>query len=231
MSTVGIVGGIAPESTIQYYRLLIEAYRDQTRDGHYPSIVINSIDMTRMLGLIGANQLEGVTSYLLGEIARLEQAGAAVCLLASNTPHIVFDELRRQASVPLLSIVEAARDAAQALGLKRVGLFGTRFTMTGHFYSEGFRRAGMTVIAPTAEEQAYIHDTYMSELVHGVFRAEPRERMLGIASEMRIRDRIDGLILGGTELPLLLGDVEETTLPWLDTTKIHVAEAVKWLLR
>src|SRR5262245_38142504 len=231
MSTVGIVGGIAPESTIQYYRLMIESYRNQVRDDRYPSIVINSIDMTQMLQMIGAGQLAEVTSYLLGEIGRLERAGADVCLLASNTPHVVFDDLRRAASVPLISIVEATRDEARSLGLRRLGLFGTRFTMTGRVYPDAFSSAGMMVCVPNAEEQTYIHDTYMGELVRGVFRSETRDRVMTIARAMQTREGIDGLILGGTELPLLLGDVEDATMPLLDTTKIHVAEAVKWLVR
>ena len=230
MSTVGIVGGIAPESTIQYYRLLIESYRNQMQDGRYPSIVINSIDMTRMLDLIAADRLDEVTAYLLAEIDRLDRAGADVCLLASNTPHLVFDELRRQASVPLISIVEAACDAACSLGLTRAGLFGTRFTMTGHFYADVFSRAGMTVCVPNAEEQTYIHDIYMGELVRGVFHPETRDRVMTIARTMQQRDGIDGLILGGTELPFLLGGVEDAPMPLLDTTKIHVEEAVKWLV-
>jgi aspartate racemase len=231
MSTVGIIGGIAPESTIQYYRLMIESYRNQMQEDRYPSIVINSIDMTRMLDMIGAGQLAQVTSYLLGEIRRLERAGADVCLLASNTPHVVFDELRRDASVPLISIVEAARDEARSLGLRRLGLFGTRFTMTGRVYPEAFSSAGMMVCVPSAEEQTYIHDAYMGELVRGVFRSETRDRVMTIARAMQTREGIDGLILGGTELPLLLGDVQDATMPLLDTTKIHVAEAVKWLVR
>lgn len=231
MGTVGIIGGIAPESTIQYYRLLIESYRDQLQDDRYPSIVINSIDMTRMLELIGAGEFAQVTSYLLDELRRLARAGADVCLLASNTPHIVFDDLRRAASVPLISIVEAASNATCSLGLRRVGLFGTRFTMTGRFYPEVFWRAGITVCVPNAEEQAYIHNVYMGELVHGTFRSETRDRIMAVARAMQIRDAIDGLILGGTELPLLFGDVEDGTIAMVDTTKAHVAEAVRWLVR
>jgi aspartate racemase len=193
--------------------------------------VINSIDMTRMLDLIGAGELAEVTSYLLDEIGRLERAGADVCLLASNTPHVVFDDLRRQASVPLISIVEATCDAAHSLGLRRVGLFGTRFTMAGRFYSDIFARAGISVCAPTDEEQIYIHDIYMGELVRGVFRPQTREQVMSIAGSMQRRDGIDALILGGTELPLLLGGVDDAPLTILDTTRIHVANAVEWLVR
>src|SRR5262249_55200924 len=143
---------------------------------------------------------------------------------------VVFDELRRQASVPLISIVEATRDAARSLGLTRVGLFGTGLTMTGRFYAEAFTRAGMTICVPNEEEQTYIHDIYMGELVRRVCRPETRDRVMASGRTMRTRDGIDGLSLGGTELPLLVGAVEEAPMPLLDTTKIHVAEAVKWLV-
>ncbi len=127
MKTLGIVGGTAPDSTIEYYRLIVASYRDRVRDGSYPSLLINSIDLKKMLDLIGADRLADVTRFLLGELGKLARAGAEFGLLASNTPHIVFDDLARQSPIPLISIVEAACDAAQALGLKRVGLIGTRY--------------------------------------------------------------------------------------------------------
>ena len=136
MKTLGIVGGIAPESTIDYYRRIIALYRERTRDGSYPPIVITSIDMKRMLDLIDAGKLPEVTEYLLIEILRLAKAGADVGMLASSTPHLVFDDLRRRSPIPLVSIVEAACDAARSLGIGRVGLFGTRFTMQARFYPE-----------------------------------------------------------------------------------------------
>src|SRR4030042_5490806 len=107
MKTVGIIGGIGPESTIEYYRLIIASYREQKRDGSYPSIIINSIDMKKMLDLIAANELAGVTEYLLGEMKKLALAGADLGLLASNTPHIFFADIQRQSPIPLVSIVEA----------------------------------------------------------------------------------------------------------------------------
>jgi aspartate racemase len=164
MKTVGIIGGIGPESTVEYYRLITAAYREQKRDGSYPSILINSIDLKKMLDLIGANELVEVTEYLVGEVQKLARAGADFGLLASNTPHIVFDDIRRQSPIPLVSIVEAACEAAHALGLKRVGLFGTRFTMQGRFYPDVFSQKGITVAVPEPDEQAYIHDKYLSEV-------------------------------------------------------------------
>jgi aspartate racemase len=230
MKTVGIVGGIAPESTMEYYRLIIASYREKKRDGSYPPILINSIDMKKMLDLIAAKELAEVTEYLLGEVRKLAQAGADFGLLASNTPHLVFEDLRRQSPIPLLSIVEAACEAAQALKLKKVGLFGTRFTMQGGFYAEVFTRLGIEIILPSIDDQNYIHEKYMGELVNGVFLAETRERLLTIANHLKERNGIQALILGGTELPLILREDFARGIPFLDTTKIHVERAVALML-
>jgi aspartate racemase len=230
MKTVGIIGGVAPESTIEYYRLLIALYREKKRDGSYPPIFINSIDMKKMLDFITAKDLAGVTEYLLGEVKKLEKAGADFGLMASNTPHIVFEDIRRQSPIPLISIVEAACEAAHASGLKKVGLFGTRFTMQGRFYPEVFSRQGIALIAPGSEDQEYIHEKYMSELVNGVFLAETRARLLTIVERMKEREGIQGLILGGTELPLVLRDASDRGIPFLDTTRIHVERVIAKML-
>jgi len=230
MKTVGIIGGVAPESTIEYYRLIIASYREKTRDGSYPPIIINSIDMKKMLDFITAKDLLGVTEYLVGEVKKLEQARADFGLLASNTPHLVFEDIRRQVPIPLISIVEAACEATHALKLRKVGLLGTRFTMQGGFYPEVFSRQGVVLIVPASEEQEYIHEKYMKELVNGVFLAETRERLLAIVERMKERDGIQGLILGGTELPLILREASYKGIPFLDTTRIHVERVIAYML-
>jgi aspartate racemase len=230
MKIAGIIGGIGPESTIEYYRLIIQLYRQQKPDGSYPQIIINSIDMKKMLDLIEANALTDVAAYLLEEIRKLARAGADFGLMASNAPHVVFDALLTQSPIPLISIVEVTCRAAKKKGLKRVGLFGTRFTMQGRFYSNVLDKAGITLILPASEEQAYIHDKYMNELVNGVFLPETREGLLSIVYRLRDEERIDGLILGGTELPLIMRDAGDQGIPFLDTTKLHVESVVSTLL-
>jgi aspartate racemase len=166
----------------------------------------------------------------VGELERLARAGVDFGVIAANTPHIVFDELQKRSSIPLLSIVEATRDEARARGLKKVGLFGTRFTMQGQFYTDVFLRAGIQIIVPNEEEQAYIHEKYLGELLHDIFSSETREGLLAIVDRLRERDDIEGLILGGTELPLILGDASHNGVPFLDTTRIHVDRIVGELL-
>ncbi len=135
MKIPGIIGGIGPESTIEYYfgRYHRGVPRARTGDGSYPALVVNSIDMQKMFGLIGANDLAGVTAYLLAELHRLARAGADFGVFASNTPHIVFPALQAQSPIPLISIVEVTCRAASLSGLKRLGLFGAKFTMAGRF--------------------------------------------------------------------------------------------------
>lgn len=230
MKTLGIVGGIAPESTVDYYRQIVALYRARRSDGGYPHILINSIDLKRMLDLIGAGNLPEVTEYLLAEVVRLATAGADFGLFASNTPHLVFDDIRQRSPIPLVSIVEASCEAALALGLRKVGLLGTRFTMQGGFYPKVFSAHRIEVVVPRPDEQDYVHDRYMDELVHGVYRAETRGQLLTIVERLRNQEGIQGLILGGTELPLLLRDGPQPGIPLLDTTKIHVKRAVAELL-
>jgi aspartate racemase len=230
LKTAGILGGIGPESTIEYYRFIIDAYRNRTGNASYPSIIINSINMTRMLGSIATGRLDETAEYLLHEMNRIVAAGADFAVLASNTPHIVFDKLRQHTRIPLISIVEAACRAASAAGLHKIGLFGTRFTMQGGFYQTIFNKAGIELVVPSAEEQEYMHEKYMNELVKGILLNETRARMVQIAAAMKKEHEIQALILGGTELPLILRDTQEIGIPMLDTTKIHVTEIVDAIL-
>ena len=230
MKLIGIIGGIGPESTIDYYRLFISIYRERRPGGGYPAVVINSIDLSRALNLVGSNDLAGLAAYMLEEIHRLARAGATHGLLSSNTPHIVFDEIRRGSPIPLISIVETACREAIARKLKRLGLFGTRFTMQGGFYQKVFAGEGIEIRVPEPADQEFIHDTYLNELVNGVVRAETRERYIAIARKMKEQQGIEALILGGTELPLLLRDAIDIGMTLLDTARLHVEAAVSELL-
>jgi len=223
---IGIIGGIGPESTIDYYRLFVSIYREHRPEGGYPPLLINSIDLARVLKLVSSGDLEGLAAYVLEEIHRLARAGATHGLLSSNTPHIVFDEVESVSPIPLISIVETACGAAAGRKHTRVGLFGTRFTMQGGFYQKVFAREGIEVVLPAPGDQEFIHDTYLNELVNGIFRAETRERYATIARQMKAEKRIEALILGGTELPLLLRDAIGIGVTLLDASRLHVERAV-----
>ena len=226
MKTLGVIGGIAPASTIEYYRMLVATYQARRPDGSNPPVIINSIDMQTMLRLIAADALDEVISYLAAEIEKLARAGAELGLLASNTPHVVFDRLARVSRIPLISIVEATFAAAKALGLTRVGLIGTRFTMQSLAYPSVFTPRGITLVVPDAADQEYVHGKYMNELVRGQYLPETRAGLLAVVDRLRNQQAIDGVVLGGTELPLILRDVEGAGIPFLDTGRIHVEAAV-----
>lgn len=222
MKTIGIVGGTGPESTIDYYRLLVAGYRERTRDDSYPPIIINSVDLKAALDMLYANDLAALTEFMSRGVEVLHRAGAHFGFLAANTAHIVFDEVARRSPIPLVSIVEATRAEAKAAGLKKLGLLGTRFTMQGRFYPEVFSREGIALVTPTSEEQDWIHEKYFSELVPGIFLDPTREAFVTLIERMKGRDAIEGLVLAGTELPLLLRGASLAGLEVLDTAQIHV---------
>ena len=228
MELAGIIGGIAPESTVDYYRRIVAQYGERAGDGSQPPVLIDSIDLQRMLRL-AATDLPGLADYLVAELERLARAGATFAALASNTPHVVFDELSRRSPVPLVSIVKATCEAARAMGLRRVGILGTRFTMEGRFYPDVFARAGVTIVAPPDDDRALVHARYMDELVKGVFRDETRAELAGVVTRLRERDAVEAVLLAGTELPLLLREAR-AAVRLLDTTRIHVDAIVDRLL-
>ncbi|HTA22596.1 MAG TPA: amino acid racemase [Terriglobales bacterium] len=230
MKTVGIIGGIGPESTIDYYRAILAAYSERRTDRSNPSIIINSIDLDRLRDMFESNRHQAIVDYLTVELRRLAAAGADFGVISANTPHLVFDELREQSPIPLISIVEAACDAAKVMGLTKLGLLGTRFTMQGRFYPDVFSRENIQLVSPEPDEQAYIHEKYFAELVKGIFLPETRQKLLDIIHRMQERNGIGGVILAGTELPLILRGTTKPGVPFLDTTQIHVQAIVKELL-
>lgn len=229
MKTLGIIGGIGPESTIEYYRAVIAAYRDRRKDGEYPFVIINSINLKPMLDLMARNELATVADLLIAEIGRLVRARADFGLLASNTPHIVFDQVQQRSPIRLLSIVQAACDAAKTLGVRKIGLFGSGYTMRARFYPDLFAGEGIEVVLPNAGEQAFIHEKYMGELLNNIFLPDTRDRLYAIVEAMKQRDGIEALILGGTELPLILRNPGSTGIAFLDTTQIHARAAAQML--
>ena len=230
MKTLGIIGGLGPESTVDYYQRLIALYRERTGHGHYPEFVVISVDLRKGLDFMDAGDLSGMTDFLLDAISKLARAGADFGIISANTPHIVFDEVASRSPIPLISIVEATCDAAKAQNLKRLALFGTRYTMQADFYPRVFAREAIALLVPGPHDQDYIHDKYFSELVPGKFLPETRAGLLAIVDRMKRTNDIDAVILAGTELPLILRDVDRNGIPFLDTTKIHCEAAVAQML-
>jgi len=227
MTRLGLVGGLGPESTIDYYRRIVDGWK-AAEPGTSPSMVIDSLDVRRALDLV-ASDLGALTDYLLESIQRLTDAGADFVAISANTPHLVFDTLVARARVPMLSIVETCADEASRRGLRRLLLLGTAFTMNAHFYPEVLGRRGIQVIVPSEDERRWIHACYVGELLHGEFHDDTRRELVAIVERLYQQERIDGVILGGTELPLLLQRTEVAGLPALDSTALHVAAIVERL--
>jgi aspartate racemase len=202
-----MIGGLGPESTIDYYRSIIARYRARRPDGGYPHLVINSLDVDKGITMLDAGRLGELADYLANGLELLVRAGA-----------------------DLGFIVRATSDCARALGLKKVGLFGTGFTMRANFYPEEFQRAGIALVLPKDSEREFVHRKYIGELLKNQFLPETRTDILRIAHRMKAEDGVEALILAGTELPLLLRDSGDTGIEFLDTTVIHVEAIVDALL-
>ena len=226
MAILGIVGGIAPPSTVAYYRACLEAYRRET--GRSLRVVIDSVDSQAYFALLERNDLVAIRRVLLEELSRLRDAGAAIAIVGSNTGHIQFDELVASSPLPLVGIVDPV---AEALGeRRRAGLFATSFTVRNDVYQSALARRGITCLVPPDEDQARIQAIYFGELVDGIFRDESRTELLGIAERLRAAQGVEAIILGGTELPLLLTESEVDGLAFVDSGRLHAEAAVRRLI-
>jgi aspartate racemase len=231
MRTAGMIGGLGPESTIDYYRSILARCRARTGYQGNPHVLINSLDADKVIAMLDAGQLYDLADYIAAGLDQLIHAGADFAFIAANTPHLVFDEVQRRFPIPLLSIVTAASNHAKALGLKHVGLFGTGFTMRASFYPQEFQRVGIGLVVPKESEREYIHKKYVGELLKNQFLPETRTEILHIANRMKAEDGVEAIVLAGTELPLLLRDSDISGIEFLDTTMIHVDAIVDELLR
>jgi aspartate racemase len=224
---VGLVGGLGPEATIDYYRRILAAWEQQF-PGFAPAMIIDSLDATRALRLAASDRAE-LAEYVLGSVRRLEAAGAHFAVITSNTTHVVFDDVAARCSIPLISIVETCADDAVRLGLKRCLLIGTRLTMEAPLYPKAFARRGLEIVVPDERDRVWIHQRYVSQLLKGDFRDETRREFVSLVRRLHEKQAPDAVILGGTELPLLLRTSTVADLPTLDTTGLHVAAIVQRL--
>jgi len=223
MKKIGLVGGIGPESTLDYYRMIIRGFQER-KSVDYPEIFIYSANLTELLKLMETKRWSELTEWLLHKIDALRKAGAEFAAIGSNSPHVVFDAVNSRSPLPLVSIVESTCNKALALGVKRLGLMGTAFTMQADFFQKPFLARGMSVVVPEPDDQSLIHRKLFTELELGIIKDSTREELLAVAKRLIDRHGIEALILGCTELPLIL-EQDEFGIPFLNTTAIH-AEAL-----
>ena len=228
MKRIGIVGGLGPESTIDMYRIITETYRKET-DGQYPEVIIYCLNLKNFPCLGLKTSVEDIAHWLSKALHGLQRAGADFALIAANTPHIVFNEIKNQVTIPLLSIVESTYRVAKDRGITRVGLLGTLTTMNAHYYQDVFEKNGIEIVVPGDAEKEYIQDKLVTELVNNTVVEQTRQDFLTIVKRMIDEHAINGLILGCTEIPLLLTQ-DEFGIPFLNTTRIHAEAAVAYSL-
>lgn len=229
MKTIGLIGGLGPESTIDYYKEIISSFNTKHADLAYPEIIIYSANLNEFMGLIETKQWQKISEWLLEKVFILHRAGAEFAAIASNTPHIVFEEIELKSPIPLLSIVECTCAKAQEMGLKNIGLMGTKLTMEADFYKKPFNSKGMSIVVPSEGEQQFIHQKLFSEIELGIFKDSTREELLAIVKKMVDKNGIDSLILGCTELPLILTE-GRYGIPFLNTSAIHCESIIKYCI-
>lgn len=222
---IGILGGISHESTAVYYQKIHEAYFARRRDYYYPEVVVYSLDFQKFTDFEDSGDMDGYIRYILSGLNALERAGADFALMAANSPHAVYAEVAERSHLPLLSIVDVTAAHATRCELQRLLLLGIRFTMQTNFYRGACARHGIDVVVPTDAEQALVNSIIFDELVIGDIRSQSRAKLLALIERYRREAGVDGVILGCTELPLILRP-EDAELPLLNTLDLHVSTAL-----
>ncbi|MBN1681884.1 MAG: aspartate/glutamate racemase family protein [Anaerolineae bacterium] len=221
---IGILGGMSPESTIEYYQTITHQYTDRFGDYGYPEILIYSVSFQAYVDWPNQGRWDLVAQDLGRAAQQLEAAGADFILIATNTMHIVFDDVQAAVNVPMLNLLTTVADAIAAQGLTTVGLLGTRFTMEKSFYPDALARRGISVLVPETDDRAVVNRVIYDELVAGQVKDDSRTRFAAIIERLAARGA-QGVILGCTEIPLLVSQ-NDTTLPLFDTTRIHAEAAL-----
>ena len=225
MKKVGILGGMSYESTIKYYDLLLQKYYEKYQDYHYPEVLIFSLDFQKVIDCELGDDENIYVNYLMEGINSLQNGGSDFIVMAANSPHAVYDKLILKSKVPILSIVEATAQKAKKNNLKNLLLLGIKFTMQSSFYKDTFAKLKMKVKTPVESEQDVINKIIFDELVIGKFTVESRDSLLKIINSYDV----DGVILGCTELPLILHQ-NDTNVILLDTVEIHVEATLNYCL-
>lgn len=224
MKTIGVLGGMSWESSLEWYRLANERVRDRLGGHHSARILLDSLDFAEIEAMQARDDWAGAAELLAARARALEDAGAELLVLCTNTMHLVAEQIQDAVSIPLLHIVDVAADEILRTEVRTVGLLGTAFTMEKPFYTDRLAAHGIGTIVPDAEGRRVVHDVIYDELVHGIVRDESRERYREIIEALVARGA-KGIILGCTEIELLIG-AGDATVPVYPTTSLHVDAAL-----
>lgn len=226
MKTIGLIGGLSWQSSLEYYRIINELVRDKLGGLHSAKIVMHSLDLAEMAALQEKGDWPRAARLMIEAAIGLQNAGAEVLVICTNTMHKVADDVQKRIKIPLLHIADAAAEKIKGAGLKKVGLLGTRFTMEDDFWKTRLvREHGLEVLIPDRDERNIIDRTIYRELCIGEVNPSSKEKFCSIARGLVARGA-EGIVLGCTEIYLLLGprDIE---VPLFDTTRIHAESAVR----
>ena len=228
MKTIGLIGGMSWESTITYYQLLNEAAKDRLGGLHSAKILLYSVDFFEIEALMSRGEWDRAAELLGGVAKRLEHAGADCVLICTNTLHKVAPQVQSQLTVPLLHIAEAAAEALLLRGVTRVGLLGTKYTMTQEFYRDKLIARGVEVIIPEGDEIEMVNRVIFDELCLGIVKDDSRAAYLRVIDNLK-KCGAEAILLGCTELGLIVSQ-EDVSLPLFDTTIIHAKAAADFAL-
>ncbi|MBP3976938.1 aspartate/glutamate racemase family protein [Microbacterium sp. BLY] len=224
MKTIGVLGGMSWESSLEWYRLANERVR-ALRGGHHSArILLDSLDFADIEAMQARDDWDAAAGLLAARARALQTAGAELLVLATNTMHLVADRIAAAVDIPFLHIADATAAAVTDAGLGRVGLLGTAFTMERPFYTERLAAHGIEILVPEADDRRVVHAVIYDELVHGIIRDESRRRFVEVIDRLVARGA-DGVILGCTEIELLVS-AADTSVPVFPTTALHVEAAV-----
>jgi len=230
MKTIGLIGGMSWEFTVEYYRLMNEAVRERLGGLHSAKCVLFSVDFAEVAELQRQGQWAEAAKIMVNAAQAVEKAGADLVLICTNTMHKLADTVQAAIGIPLLHIADATAEQVKQAGLKRVGLLGTRFTMEEDFYRGRLaRQFGLEVVIPNIEDRETVHRIIYEELCVGTIRPQSKAYVASIMSRL-IEMGAEGIILGCTELGLLIG-AEDCRVPLFDTTRVHALAAVDHALR
>jgi aspartate racemase len=229
MKTIGLLGGMSWESSSEYYRILNESVKARLGGFHSADCLMLSVDFDEVETLQHQNDWDALTEMMIDAAQRIEAGGAELLVICTNTMHKMAPEMQAAIGIPLLHIADAAGEAITAQGLHTVGLLGTKFTMEGDFYRQRLNeKFGLTVLIPDEADRETVHNTIYGELVKGEINPESRQAFVEIIKDLQSKG-VEGIILGCTEIPLLVKQTD-VPIPIFDTTRIHAEAAVDWAL-
>lgn len=230
MKTIGLIGGMSWESSIEYYKLINELVKEKLGGVHSCKSIMHSVDFSEIEKLQHNGEWEKLTEIMVNIAKKIEKSGADCIVICTNTMHKMAEDIEKEVKIPLIHIADSVGENIVKLNLKKVALIGTKFTMEQDFYKERIRnKFGIEVIIPNENDKNIVHRVIYEELVKGQFKDESRKEYIRIIRELT-KEGAEGVILGCTEIPLLISQTD-VEIPIFDTTKLHSESAVEFALK